>query len=59
MLAKAGPNGYPIATPSTCSKYLLLNVKNVYQITKIMLGDVRVILAAIVQVANDIIFISY
>ena len=27
MLAKAGDNGDPIATPSTCLKYLLLNIK--------------------------------
>ena len=29
MLAKAGPNGDPIAAPSTCLKYLLLNIKKV------------------------------
>ena len=28
MLAKAEGNGDPIATPSTCLEYLLLNVKN-------------------------------
>ena len=27
MLAKAGDNGDPIATPSACLKYLLLNIK--------------------------------
>ena len=50
MLAKAGPNGDPIATPSTCLLYLLLNIKKdslVAMLSKLrkscfgMLGDSR------------------
>ena len=54
MLALTGLNGDPIATPSTCLKYLLLNIKKdslvttLSKFTKFMLSDVGGILVVIV-----------
>ena len=58
MLAKAGPNGVPMATPSKTFIIFVFKRKEklfggyLKQITKIMLWDIEGILVAIVQAVN-------